>query len=141
MPSILRCWKLRETMMMMPTIVNMKRLPPTSHKTVLLLLIARIRLSQRRSSEGKKKKAQSALEARDRKYLSLFIATSNCRRIPWDNFSTTEGKSACSSLPNPKNARCCDNCQPDKFPIETIKISYPYLTLCPSYNSTFRGTL
>ena len=42
---------------------------------------------------GRKKKAQSALQARDQMFLSLFIATSKCRREPWDEFFSNQGKS------------------------------------------------
>ncbi|THU87581.1 hypothetical protein K435DRAFT_804191 [Dendrothele bispora CBS 962.96] len=38
-----------------------------------------------RRKVGGKKGAISAVIARDRKYLSHFLATSKCRRIPWDD--------------------------------------------------------
>ncbi|KAJ3766538.1 hypothetical protein FB446DRAFT_767391 [Lentinula raphanica] len=78
---------------------------------------------------GRKKKIRSALEAQDRKYLSLFIATSHCRRLPWDEFFNNVAK-----LPffdRSHHIRCCDNCNPDLFLTETIKISYSFPTRAP----------
>ncbi|KAF9047215.1 P-loop containing nucleoside triphosphate hydrolase protein [Rhodocollybia butyracea] len=78
---------------------------------------------------GQRKKAQSALEARDQKFLSQFIATSDCRRAPWDDFFNNTSK-----LPFfvcPVGACCCDNCEPDKFLVHTIKVTYPYPTRAP----------
>ncbi|KAE9383071.1 P-loop containing nucleoside triphosphate hydrolase protein, partial [Gymnopus androsaceus JB14] len=78
---------------------------------------------------GRKKKAQSALQARDQMFLSLFIATSKCRREPWDEFFSNQGKMLL--FERRPEVRCCDNCQPDKFPVEKIQLSYPFPTRAP----------
>ncbi|THU97463.1 hypothetical protein K435DRAFT_888883 [Dendrothele bispora CBS 962.96] len=77
-----------------------------------------------RRKVGGKKGAISAVAARDRKYLSYFLATSECRRIPWDEFFCNADKLLL--FVRPPNAQCCDNCQPELFPIETVAIRYPY---------------
>ncbi|KAJ3816872.1 P-loop containing nucleoside triphosphate hydrolase protein, partial [Lentinula raphanica] len=95
-------------------------------------LVDRIAIMDQEDSEPDKvqrrkmNRARSALEAWDHKHLSLFIATSGCRRVPWDEFFDNGAK-----LPffiRSDDARCCDNCNPDLFPVETIKLSYPYPT-------------
>ncbi|EEB94042.1 hypothetical protein MPER_07216, partial [Moniliophthora perniciosa FA553] len=79
------------------------------------------------SRRGKRKGATSQLEARDRRYLSYFIATKKCRRIPWDEFFANHEKTPplFDTLPR---SRCCDNCQPESFPVEAIKVLYPFPT-------------
>ncbi|THU93714.1 hypothetical protein K435DRAFT_725117, partial [Dendrothele bispora CBS 962.96] len=77
-----------------------------------------------RRKVGGKKGAISAVTARDRRYLSYFLATSKCRRIPWDDFFVNADKLLL--FVQPPNARCCDNCQPHLFPTETVAIRYPY---------------
>ncbi|KAJ7123894.1 P-loop containing nucleoside triphosphate hydrolase protein, partial [Mycena crocata] len=72
----------------------------------------------------KAKKAMSVMEARDRRFLLEYIVTKGCRRIPWNKFFGNESKPQESTdvLPytQPPNARCCDNCNPDLFPVETV---------------------
>ncbi|KAL0058485.1 hypothetical protein AAF712_014835 [Marasmius tenuissimus] len=46
------------------------------------------------TQRGKKKAARSAIEARDGRYLTFFIATELCRRKPWNDFFSNEGKLA-----------------------------------------------
>jgi hypothetical protein len=85
----------------------------------------------------KSKKTMSAMEARDRLFLLEYVVTSGCRRIPWNKFfgnnskreesyTLNLSKSDLSSvgLPYPVllGARCCDNCTPDLFPIETVRL-------------------
>ncbi|THU86506.1 P-loop containing nucleoside triphosphate hydrolase protein [Dendrothele bispora CBS 962.96] len=45
------------------------------------------------SHRGRKKAATSAIEAKDRRFFSCFIATNQCRRIPWNEFFGNESKS------------------------------------------------
>ncbi|KAJ7692229.1 P-loop containing nucleoside triphosphate hydrolase protein [Mycena rosella] len=70
----------------------------------------------------KARKAMSVMEARDRRYLLEFIVTLGCRRIPWNKFFGNNSK---LKLPYaaPPGARCCDNCTPALFPVETIKLT------------------
>ncbi|THU86498.1 P-loop containing nucleoside triphosphate hydrolase protein, partial [Dendrothele bispora CBS 962.96] len=93
------------------------------------------------SRRGRKKAATSAIEAKDRRFFSCFIATNQCRRIPWNEFFGNESKSEqiyvfiflcnlfflVSLFPAPLGARCCDNCNPDLFPAEfiTVKSIHP----------------
>ncbi|KAJ7711659.1 hypothetical protein B0H16DRAFT_1267998, partial [Mycena metata] len=70
----------------------------------------------------KTKKAMSAMEARDRRFLLEYIVTTGCRRIPWNKFFGNASKLALP-YPAPAGARCCDNCTPDQFPVETIHLS------------------
>ncbi|KAE9388611.1 hypothetical protein BT96DRAFT_960180 [Gymnopus androsaceus JB14] len=79
---------------------------------------------------GRKKGPTSALQARDQCFLSFFIATSKCRHLPWDEFFNNKLKPAILFM-RPLGARCCDNCEPDQFPVETIRITYPYPTRAP----------
>ncbi|KAJ7701058.1 hypothetical protein B0H16DRAFT_1348435 [Mycena metata] len=85
----------------------------------------------------KSKKAMSAMEARDRRFLLEYIVTTGCRRIPWNKFfgNASKRESIFSHLtiintlpialpcPVPAGARCCDNCAPDQFPVETIRLT------------------
>ncbi|KAF8170902.1 hypothetical protein K438DRAFT_2059787 [Mycena galopus ATCC 62051] len=72
---------------------------------------------------GQKRKALSAFEAQDRLYLSRFVTTSRCRRKPWNNYFENESKRPFFA-PIP-GARCCDNCDPDKFPVEIVRVVQP----------------
>ncbi|KAJ6609738.1 P-loop containing nucleoside triphosphate hydrolase protein [Mycena sp. CBHHK59/15] len=67
----------------------------------------------------KSKKAMSAMEARDRRFLLEYIVTTRCRRIPWNKFFGNDSKVALP-YPVPPGARCCDNCTPELFPVETV---------------------
>ncbi|KAJ7166272.1 P-loop containing nucleoside triphosphate hydrolase protein [Mycena filopes] len=69
-----------------------------------------------------KKKTMSVLEARDRRYLLEYIVTKQCRRIPWNKFFGNSSKLTLD-YPIPDGARCCDNCSPDKFPVDTIRLT------------------
>ncbi|KAF7360458.1 p-loop containing nucleoside triphosphate hydrolase protein [Mycena venus] len=69
----------------------------------------------------KSKKAMSAMEARDRRFLLEYVVTTDCRRIPWNKFFGNDSKLALP-YPAPPGARCCDNCTPDLFPVETIRL-------------------
>ncbi|KAJ7780588.1 hypothetical protein DFH07DRAFT_729343 [Mycena maculata] len=69
----------------------------------------------------KSKKAMSAMEVRDRRFLLEYIVTTGCRRIPWNKFFGNASKLALP-YPAPIGARCCDNCTPDQFPVETIRL-------------------
>ncbi|KAJ7845681.1 P-loop containing nucleoside triphosphate hydrolase protein [Mycena leptocephala] len=76
----------------------------------------------------KSKKAMSAMEARDRRFLLEYIVTTNCRRIPWNKFFGNESKREFHTpftLPYivPPGARCCDNCSPELFPVETVRLT------------------
>ncbi|THU77688.1 hypothetical protein K435DRAFT_905372 [Dendrothele bispora CBS 962.96] len=81
--------------------------------------------SKPKSRRGKRKNAVSALEARDRRYLSYFIATNRCRREPWDEFFNNKNKMT-GLYPRPPGFPCCDNCNPESFPVENISLSAPY---------------
>ncbi|KAJ7640520.1 P-loop containing nucleoside triphosphate hydrolase protein [Mycena rosella] len=66
------------------------------------------------------KHTMSALERRDRRYLLEYIVTQGCRRVPWDKFFGNKYKKRLG-FPVPKGP-CCDNCEPDRFQIETIAL-------------------
>ncbi|KAJ7677229.1 P-loop containing nucleoside triphosphate hydrolase protein [Mycena rosella] len=70
----------------------------------------------------KSRKAMSVLEARDCCYLLEYMVTKGCRRIPWNKFFGNDSKYALP-YPVPPNTRCCDNCTPDRFPVETVSIT------------------
>ncbi|KAJ7127539.1 P-loop containing nucleoside triphosphate hydrolase protein [Mycena crocata] len=76
---------------------------------------------ERVASKKKFKKLLSAMEARDRRFLLEYIVTRGCRRIPWNKFFGNDSKLALP-YPVPANARCCDNCSPDLFPVETVRL-------------------
>ncbi|KAJ3969545.1 P-loop containing nucleoside triphosphate hydrolase protein [Lentinula raphanica] len=71
----------------------------------------------------KRRKFQTFIESRDRWFLAWFIVTEGCRRIPWDKFYKNESKIKLSFASKPSGARCCDNCEPDRFPVQTVKLS------------------
>ena len=68
----------------------------------------------------------------------MFMITDDCRRDPWDEFYDNQNKGQSSFYGNndyadpsatPHNlpdlgpdCRCCDNCNPDLFPIETLRV-------------------
>ncbi|KAJ6464564.1 hypothetical protein C8R45DRAFT_790286, partial [Mycena sanguinolenta] len=62
------------------------------------------------------------LEARDRRYLLEYIVTKGCRRIPWNKFFGNDSKLSLPYLA-PPGARCCDNCTPELFPVETVRLT------------------
>ncbi|KAJ7466660.1 P-loop containing nucleoside triphosphate hydrolase protein [Mycena galericulata] len=76
---------------------------------------------QQVAPKRKSKKAMSAMEARDRRFLLEYIVTKKCRRIPWNKFFGNDSK---LSLPSsvPPGTRCCDNCNPELFPVETVRL-------------------
>lgn len=89
----------------------------------------------------KRKKILTRIEARDRWYLLWFILTTKCRRIPWNKFYNNANKrklfghlffqclfisvTEMSPFPAPAGAVCCDNCEPNKFRADTIKLTDP----------------
>ncbi|KAF7348140.1 p-loop containing nucleoside triphosphate hydrolase protein [Mycena sanguinolenta] len=77
---------------------------------------------QEKAPRPKGKKALTVLQARDRRYLLEYIVTTGCRRIPWNKFFGNNSK---LSLPHPAppGARCCDNCTPELFPVETVRLA------------------
>ncbi|THU97531.1 hypothetical protein K435DRAFT_597334, partial [Dendrothele bispora CBS 962.96] len=77
------------------------------------------------SRRGKKKNAANALEARDRRYLSYFIATNRCRREPWDEFFNNKNKLP-GLYPRLPGTPCCDNCNPESFQVENIVLTASY---------------
>ncbi|KAF5328040.1 hypothetical protein D9758_017452 [Tetrapyrgos nigripes] len=68
------------------------------------------------------KKVKSAREARDLAYLTFFIAMTRCCCLPWDEFFDNADKKP------PTTSTCCDNCQPQSFPVERIILHLPYPT-------------
>ncbi|KAK6968994.1 p-loop containing nucleoside triphosphate hydrolase protein [Favolaschia claudopus] len=72
---------------------------------------------------GQKRATSSAYEARDRLFLSRFIATAHCRRKPWDMYFENEKKALL--FQPPPGARCCDNCEPELFPVDIIRVVQP----------------
>ncbi|THU94536.1 hypothetical protein K435DRAFT_573818, partial [Dendrothele bispora CBS 962.96] len=74
----------------------------------------------------KRKKGKSPLETWDQDFLTYFIATTKCRRIPWNIFFSNESKM--SLFTAPPGSRCCDNCQPEDFPVEVVTLEMPYPT-------------
>ncbi|KAJ7705745.1 P-loop containing nucleoside triphosphate hydrolase protein [Mycena metata] len=75
-----------------------------------------------KATKRKAKKSMTALEARDRRYLLEYIVTKGCRRIPWNKFFGNNSKLVLPH-PAPPGARCCDNCSPDEFPVDTIRLT------------------
>ncbi|KAJ7462505.1 hypothetical protein FB451DRAFT_1180799 [Mycena latifolia] len=51
-----------------------------------------------------------------------YMVTKGCRRIPWNKFFGNDFKYA-GPYPVPPNSRCCDNCSPELFPVETVSIT------------------
>ncbi|KAJ7440267.1 P-loop containing nucleoside triphosphate hydrolase protein [Mycena latifolia] len=70
----------------------------------------------------KPRSAMSVMEARDRRFLLEYMVTKGCRRIPWNKFFGNDSKYALP-YPVPPNSRCCDNCSPELFPVETGSIT------------------
>ncbi|KAF9011536.1 P-loop containing nucleoside triphosphate hydrolase protein [Hymenopellis radicata] len=75
-----------------------------------------------RGGRGRKRRALNFIETRDRKFLSAFIATNGCRRVPWNEFFMNKNKLSLG-ISTPPGARCCDNCQPTQFPVETVSFA------------------
>ncbi|KAJ7720137.1 P-loop containing nucleoside triphosphate hydrolase protein [Mycena maculata] len=75
-----------------------------------------------KAPKGKLKKTMSVMQLRDRCYLLEYIVTKRCRRIPWNKFFGNDNKLA---LPYPAlpGTRCCDNCEPHLFPVETVRLT------------------
>ncbi|KAJ7215829.1 P-loop containing nucleoside triphosphate hydrolase protein [Mycena pura] len=79
---------------------------------------------QGKAPRRKAKKTMTVLEARDRRYLLEYIVTTGCRRIPWNKFFGNKSKRQfVLPYPAPPGARCCDNCTPDLFPVETVRLT------------------
>ncbi|KAJ7598725.1 P-loop containing nucleoside triphosphate hydrolase protein [Mycena floridula] len=76
---------------------------------------------KRKKRFGKKEKL-TPLQLRDRRYLFLFLTTTKCRWIPWNEFFGNDKKEP-PLFSAPSGARCCDNCHPDRFPVPTIHLS------------------
>ncbi|KAK6966367.1 p-loop containing nucleoside triphosphate hydrolase protein [Favolaschia claudopus] len=72
---------------------------------------------------GQKRAASSAYEARDRQFLSRFVVTALCRQKPWDTYFENEKKALI--FQPPPGARCCDNCEPDLFPVDIVRVVQP----------------
>ncbi|KAJ3831940.1 P-loop containing nucleoside triphosphate hydrolase protein [Lentinula raphanica] len=71
----------------------------------------------------KRKKFKTYIEARDRWFLAWFVVTEQCRRVPWNKFYGNDSKVKLPLAITPAHARCCDNCEPAKFPIETVRLT------------------
>ncbi|KAK0435752.1 P-loop containing nucleoside triphosphate hydrolase protein [Armillaria borealis] len=66
-------------------------------------------------------KQLSPMEVRDRHFLYQFVGTTKCRRIPWNKFFKNNDK---VTIPGPPpDPRCCDNCNPAQFPVDTILVT------------------
>ncbi|KAL1665633.1 P-loop containing nucleoside triphosphate hydrolase protein [Schizophyllum commune] len=61
---------------------------------------------------------------RDEQYLIRYIGTKHCRRTVWDEFFDNANKRQLNP-PVPNGARCCDNCTPNLFPIDTVLLEDP----------------
>ncbi|KAJ7150670.1 P-loop containing nucleoside triphosphate hydrolase protein [Mycena filopes] len=70
----------------------------------------------------KVKKTMAPLEARDRRYLLEYITTKGCRRIPWNKFFGNDLKTELN-YSIPEGARCCDNCDRPRIPVDTIQLT------------------
>ncbi|KAJ7481893.1 hypothetical protein FB451DRAFT_1029987 [Mycena latifolia] len=79
-------------------------------------------LEQATAPRRKPRKTMSVVEARDRRYLLEYIVTEGCRRIPWNKFFGNSSKLKLP-YPAPPGARCCDNCTPELFPVETVRLT------------------
>ncbi|KAJ7171309.1 P-loop containing nucleoside triphosphate hydrolase protein [Mycena filopes] len=73
---------------------------------------------RRRGRKKGKRKAMSAMELRDKRYLLEYITTTKCRRVPWNKFFGNKDKERLN-FPVPAGP-CCDNCNPEAFEVETI---------------------
>ncbi|KAF7373721.1 p-loop containing nucleoside triphosphate hydrolase protein [Mycena sanguinolenta] len=72
-------------------------------------------------SKGKSKQTSlSPMEERDKRYMLEYITTTNCRRDVWNRYFGNKRKKSLN-LPVPKGP-CCDNCDPEAFPIPRIVI-------------------
>ncbi|KII91475.1 hypothetical protein PLICRDRAFT_696510 [Plicaturopsis crispa FD-325 SS-3] len=71
----------------------------------------------------RKGKAVSAMAARDAKFLVEFIVTRGCRRVVWNNFFQNHLKVPMDLPRLPPGTRCCDNCTPELFPVETVRVT------------------
>lgn len=56
------------------------------------------RAAPAQGGRGRKRQAKNLIETRDRKFLSAFIATAACRRIPWNVFFANKDKGILSLL-------------------------------------------
>ncbi|TDL27966.1 P-loop containing nucleoside triphosphate hydrolase protein [Rickenella mellea] len=77
------------------------------------------------ASKKKKKKKRAECNSREARYLSKFASTTHCLRAVWDEFFDNRVKVQLNYPLNttyqPKpHTRCCNNCEPDKFPVEII---------------------
>ncbi|KAJ3746939.1 P-loop containing nucleoside triphosphate hydrolase protein [Lentinula raphanica] len=73
----------------------------------------------------RRKKFKTYIEARDQWFLAWFVVTEECRRIPWNKFYGNDSKEKLPLAVTPAQARCCDNCEPANFPVETIRLTDP----------------
>ncbi|KAJ3757096.1 P-loop containing nucleoside triphosphate hydrolase protein [Lentinula raphanica] len=73
----------------------------------------------------KRRKFQTLIESRDRWFLAWFLVTEGCRRVPWNKFYGNESKMKLPFLSKPPGARCCDNCEPDNFLVQTTRLTDP----------------
>jgi hypothetical protein len=97
--------------------------------------------------KNKKKKVAKDFNSREAKFLSLFVGTTKCRRLVWDEFFDNQTKCKCldsrsinlvsltcviytvqliyptnTSYQELPGTRCCDNCTPRLFEVELIKL-------------------
>lgn len=79
-----------------------------------------------KKKKGRAKKAQET-HIEELRALFEFIRTKECRRLVWNKFFENDKK---MQLKYPENTlyertigtRCCDNCEPRLFPIETVTV-------------------
>ncbi|KAF8879788.1 hypothetical protein CPB85DRAFT_1168309, partial [Mucidula mucida] len=83
------------------------------------------RAAPAQGGRGRKRQAKNLIETRDRKFLSAFIATAACRRIPWNVFFANKDKGIFLGITTPAGARCCDNCEPTRFPVKIVVFGAP----------------
>jgi hypothetical protein len=69
----------------------------------------------------RKTKSRNALQQQDHIHLLRFVATERCRWIPWNEFFDNNNKRPVL-FSRPNGGRCCDNCQPEDFPVDTIEM-------------------
>ncbi|KAJ7657214.1 P-loop containing nucleoside triphosphate hydrolase protein [Mycena polygramma] len=69
----------------------------------------------------RKAKRQSASDALEAKFLTSFACTKQCRRLIWDEYFKNGAKAPPIAVA-PPDARCCDICHPDRFPIPLFDV-------------------
>ncbi|KAF4590777.1 hypothetical protein EYR40_009374 [Pleurotus pulmonarius] len=76
----------------------------------------------------RRKKTNNVFNSHEAKALTSYMGTRGCRWKVWDNFFRNSEKLQLNSptvttYTEKPGMRCCDRCHPERFPVETIRLS------------------